>query len=65
MCIQIRIFRSIKQGLFERDLNVLASGLDLNLTSEGVMLIGVLKFKVTPLNLFTVGRSKLGLQLIL
>ena len=36
MCaFQIRIFRSINQGLMlERDLSVLACGLDLNLTSE-------------------------------
>jgi hypothetical protein len=47
MCaFQIRIFRSIKQGLL-RDLNVLACGLELNLTSERGH---AYKFEGYPLN---------------
>ena len=44
MCIQIRIFRSIKSRS-NRDLNVLACGLNLNLTSKRV----ILKLKGLPL----------------
>ena len=41
-----------------KELDVLACGLDLNLTSEGVMLI----FDGYPLNPIPVGRHKLGFR---
>jgi hypothetical protein len=49
--------------MWERDLNMLACGLSLNPTSEGVMFKWGSNLTGYPLNPIPVGRLKLGLQL--